>query len=489
MNIKISIIVTARNYSKYLRECLESCLNQSIKPFEVIYSDDYSEDNSIEIAKSINNIKVITAKKWNGVVKARNIGVDNSKGNVLVHVDGDDILPYDYLEKHLEVFDETTPFVYGAAQAFGTRNCYWRVEPWGQRFIWNRNFVNTSCMIWKDAFIKAGKWQDTCMNTMWDWSLAIRLSRLGTPRKSPATLLYRQHDTSWSLSKEKSENKLVELSNCIRKELVNVTIGLIYSGRIPNFYHIWIKQVIEDIDILHNKPQLIIVNNSNEDINNKDYTNYFSSIRVINDRKKLKWNNEVDRRNKVCTLLADQYNMILENSTGELIHLREDDIIPYSGNFKNLFNFITEGNPVKSAVAGLYFNRSNHWRKFVGGYYNSDNPKATVDISNLPNHNPFIIDFTGTGFLLFWKDLCPIFEPFIDGIQAHDWAWGMKLKKLNKELWIIPDAICKHHINNEEFVIPPKEALELSPIATYTKQVKINNIAVPPKKKTLTIIK
>lgn len=464
----VSIIVTARNYGNYLKECLKSCINQSVKPYEVIYSDDCSEDDSVKIARSIKGVKVLAHKQWLKVVEARNRGVDASKGNILVHVDGDDVLPYDYLEKHFEVFDQSTPFVYGAAQAFGTRNNYWKVEPWAQRFIWNRNFVNTSAMIWKDAFMKVGGWQETCCNTMWDWSLALRLSRLGTPRKSPATLLYRQHTDSWSLKKEKSENKLLEFSNLIRKDLVNITVGLIYSGRIARFYHKWIDQLIKDISILKNKPELIIINNSDEDLELEYYASYFSVIKVINDRKKLYWDNEVDRRNKVSTLLADQYNMILENATGELIHLREDDIIPFDDSFKKIFHFITNGNPVNAAVAGLYFNRSPRWRKFVGGYYNEENPKATIDIDKLPDNKPFIIDFTGTGFLFFWKDLCPIFEPFIDGIQAHDWAWGMKLKKSGKQLWIIPDAICKHYTDDKDFVIPPKESLELAPIATYT---------------------
>ena len=265
--IKISIVVTARNYAHFLKECIDSCFNQTVKPFEVIYSDDFSEDNSIKIAKAC-GAKIIKQKKHVGVVIARNAGVNATEGNVLVHVDGDDTLPPDFLESHLQTFDESTPFVYCAANAFGTINTFWRVYPWKTLFLWNRNFVNTSAMIWKDAFIKAGAWKETSQKTIWDWSLAIRLYRLGVPKKSSAILNYRQHADSWSQEKEKAEKykNLSNLTTTIRRELVNISIGLVYSGRINGFIKTWMDCLVKDISILNNKPQLIIVNNSETDI-------------------------------------------------------------------------------------------------------------------------------------------------------------------------------------------------------------------------------
>jgi hypothetical protein len=124
-------------------------------------------------------------------------------------MDGDDIFPPDFIEKHLQVFDEKTPFVYCAAQTFGMINTFWWVLPWKSQSLWNRNFVNTSAMMWRWAFEKAGKWKETSLNTMWDWSLAIRLSRLGVPKKSPAVLLYRQHAESWSMANEKRKYYMI----------------------------------------------------------------------------------------------------------------------------------------------------------------------------------------------------------------------------------------------------------------------------------------
>ena len=214
MDYNISIIITARNYSKYLSECIESCLNQTIKPIDIIYSDDYSTDNSLEVAEKY-NITIVKHSSHVGVVQARNDGVNASKGNVLVHVDGDDTLPPNFLEKHLEVFDENTPFVYCAAQCFGAHNIFWDIPNWCERSLWTRNYVNTSAMIWKDKFLQVGGWKETCKNTMWDWSLFLRLGRLGIPRKSSAILNYRQHGESWSVTKEKESNDLVYINDAV----------------------------------------------------------------------------------------------------------------------------------------------------------------------------------------------------------------------------------------------------------------------------------
>jgi glycosyltransferase involved in cell wall biosynthesis len=457
--INISIIVTARNYGRYLKECLDSCLNQSVVPMEVIYSDDFSEDDSLIVARKFGkSINVLEHKKHLGVVEARNDGVIKSKGNVLVHVDGDDILPFDYLERHLEVLDESTPFVYGAAEAFGTKNVLWKVYTWKDLFLWDRNFVNTSCMMWKDKFIESGIWKETCVKTMWDWNMALRLARFGTPKKSNAVLRYRQHDASYSVTSERADNweNYHNLVNSVRKECVNVTIGLVYSGRLSELMKRWMDQLVQDITTLSNKPDFIIINNSKKDIDfTKGYEDKFSKIKVITGLGDYTYKNERERRNRVCELLSECYNMIIENATGDLIHLREDDIIPETSSFNKLFDFVTEGIPVKAAASGVYLNRNiTNEDRFVGGFYNLRQPRATIDISRIDSRNPFKIDFVGTGFLIFWKNICPYFKPYVDGIQAHDWAWSLKLKQMGKELFMLPEASCRHYKTENDFITP-----------------------------------
>jgi hypothetical protein len=399
--MKISIIITT---DKYFDNIKESCLNQTLKPYEIIRGDYKTEAN----------------------------------GNVLLFID--DVLPLDFLEKSLETFDKTTPFVYCTSGEFGKPSTH--VYSWKTNYIWSKNFINSPLLMWKDAFVKAGGWDGS------EWSLALRLSRLGMPRKSPA-VFYR---------KEKGVT-----DDSIRRKIVNLTIGLIYSGRIKGFIDKWMETLKEDTEILNNLPQFIIVNNSEEKLDylKKIWKEFFGEIKIITGSGKFTYKDDLERRRKLCEMLSDQYNIIIENSTGELIHLREDDIIANNGSFKRIYNLATEGSPVREAVAGVYLNRNINREKIK-----STEPQKAKD--------PYIVDFTGTGFLIFWKELCPVFSPMLGNMPSQDWSWGMKLKSQGGKLWIDPNAVCKHYINEKEYVEYNPE-ITINTTNAFTKNLTQNN--------------
>ena len=80
----VSIIVPVYNTENYLRECLDSILNQSLKNIEVICIDDKSSDNSLDILKEYSEkdkrIKIIENDENKGVSITRNNGLDNANG-------------------------------------------------------------------------------------------------------------------------------------------------------------------------------------------------------------------------------------------------------------------------------------------------------------------------------------------------------------------------------------------------------------------------
>ena len=91
----ISIIVPIYKVEKYLNKCIESILNQTYSNLEIILIDDGSPDKSRDICDFYKNkdsrVKVIH-KKNEGVSKARNIGLDISKGKYIMFVDSDDYI-------------------------------------------------------------------------------------------------------------------------------------------------------------------------------------------------------------------------------------------------------------------------------------------------------------------------------------------------------------------------------------------------------------
>lgn len=100
-SIKVSLIIPVYNVEKYLKECLNSAINQTLKEIEIICVDDGSTDGSKKIlkeyAKKDSRIKIINQKNQKQGA-ARNNAMKIAKGEYLVFLDSDDYLRDDALE-------------------------------------------------------------------------------------------------------------------------------------------------------------------------------------------------------------------------------------------------------------------------------------------------------------------------------------------------------------------------------------------------------
>ena len=100
-NTKISVIIPVYNVEKYLRQCLESVINQTYKNLEIILVNDGSTDNSGKICEEYalkdERIKVIH-KENGGISSARNTAVDIAKGEYITFIDSDDDVELDFID-------------------------------------------------------------------------------------------------------------------------------------------------------------------------------------------------------------------------------------------------------------------------------------------------------------------------------------------------------------------------------------------------------
>lgn len=100
---KVSIIIPVYNVELYLKRCLNSVCNQTLKELEIICVNDCSMDNSFEILKEYAQkdarIKIIDFKENKGVSAARNAGISSSRGEYIGFVDADDYIELDFYEK------------------------------------------------------------------------------------------------------------------------------------------------------------------------------------------------------------------------------------------------------------------------------------------------------------------------------------------------------------------------------------------------------
>lgn len=101
--IRFSVIVPVYNVEKYLKECLESILNQTYKSLEIILVDDGSTDNSgvicDEYEKNYPETISVIHKKNQGLISARRRGLKQALGEYICFVDSDDYIREDTLEK------------------------------------------------------------------------------------------------------------------------------------------------------------------------------------------------------------------------------------------------------------------------------------------------------------------------------------------------------------------------------------------------------
>lgn len=101
----VSVIMPVYNGETYLRQCLDSVVNQTLKEIEIICVDDGSSDRSVEILKeyAAKDERVMVLQQANaGAGAARNNGLSKASGKYLSFLDSDDFFETDMLEKAVE---------------------------------------------------------------------------------------------------------------------------------------------------------------------------------------------------------------------------------------------------------------------------------------------------------------------------------------------------------------------------------------------------
>lgn len=108
----ISIIVPIYKVEKYIRQCVDSIISQTLKDIEIILVDDGSPDNcpSIcdEYAKKDNRVRVVH-KENGGLISARKAGLESSSGEYVCFVDGDDWIDKDMYLKISQAISKYSP--------------------------------------------------------------------------------------------------------------------------------------------------------------------------------------------------------------------------------------------------------------------------------------------------------------------------------------------------------------------------------------------
>lgn len=139
--IKVSVIIPVYNVEKYLKQCLDSIVNQTLKEIEIICVDDGSSDNSLNILRDYEKMdsRVIVLTQANsGAGVARNAGMQIAQGEYLSILDSDDFFELDMLEQaYLQCKKDDVDFCVFRSDQYDNVNDIYQDIPWTikQRYL------------------------------------------------------------------------------------------------------------------------------------------------------------------------------------------------------------------------------------------------------------------------------------------------------------------------------------------------------------------
>lgn len=106
---RVTVLVAAYNAARYLEECLDSLVNQTLQDIQIVCIDDASTDSTPDIlkryAESDSRIVLLRMERNSGQAVARNRGIEVADGDYITMLDADDIMSADALEKAVSVLD------------------------------------------------------------------------------------------------------------------------------------------------------------------------------------------------------------------------------------------------------------------------------------------------------------------------------------------------------------------------------------------------
>ncbi|MEH2009601.1 glycosyltransferase family A protein [Nostoc sp.] len=112
--IIISVIIVVKNGERYLSKAIESVINQTYPPDEILVVNGDSTDSTAQIAKSYKNVRYLH-QQGKGLANARNTGIHNARGELIAFLDHDDYWTLDKLEVQINHFINSPDIQYSYA--------------------------------------------------------------------------------------------------------------------------------------------------------------------------------------------------------------------------------------------------------------------------------------------------------------------------------------------------------------------------------------
>ncbi len=198
----VSVVIPVFNGERFLREAVQSVVDQQYAAVEIIIVDDGSTDSTATIAQSLPNPVRYLHQANQGPAAARNRAIEHAQGSLIAFADADDLWPSSKLELQLPHLtgNPNTDIVLGRVQQVAINGPTQFLEP---AFSVNLG----SAVMRKSVFERIGLFDETMRYSEdVDWFMRAREGGATIRTIDAVTLFYRQHEEN--MTKDKSATEL-----------------------------------------------------------------------------------------------------------------------------------------------------------------------------------------------------------------------------------------------------------------------------------------
>ncbi len=281
---EVSVVIPLYNQAAFVKDAIDSLLNQTFKNFEVIVVNDGSTDNSLEVVKELQekykelDLKIINQKNC-GLSCARNRGIKESKSSLILPLDADDKLSFDAIEEYLKGFKESSADIIVAdTQNFGESSHYGEKSKLDFLVLPYENKFNYCALYKKRVWEEVGGYKLNMDGGYEDWEFWISCYERGYKFHfvKKALFFYRVKKESMlteSIKKDRYLKDKIVLNHTALYplRLVEIAKGDIYKDRGYNKYFFY-----SDKKLLKNKKYVLLEGS-------------FSGFQNFGDILQLKW--------------------------------------------------------------------------------------------------------------------------------------------------------------------------------------------------------
>jgi glycosyltransferase involved in cell wall biosynthesis len=214
-NSLISVIIPVYNCDRYLGEAIQSVLDQTYQPLEIIIIDDGSTDRSADVAKSFSPTVQYYFQPNGGLGHARNAGIKLATGNFFAFLDADDLWVENKLSHQIAAFDNdpTLDVIFGLVKQF--------ISPELDENIQDKihcppelmpGYIAGTMLIKREAFFRVGLFNTHLkLGEFIDWYIKVTEQGLKSSILPEVLLKRRIHDANMGISERKSRTDYVRI--------------------------------------------------------------------------------------------------------------------------------------------------------------------------------------------------------------------------------------------------------------------------------------